>query len=98
MGRWWADDGTAEIDIVALGEGTILLGECKWSKSPVDYDILDSLIGKAQIFRGRERGRRLSSERIRYALFSRSGFTPRLVARAEAEGVLLCSLDDLGGD
>jgi len=95
VGRWWTDDGAAEIDIVAVGEGTILLGECKWSKTPIDTDVLNSLIGKAQLLRGRESGRRLGLTQIRYALFSRSGFTPRLVARAEAEGVLLCGLANL---
>ncbi|MEM6648295.1 MAG: ATP-binding protein, partial [Bacteroidota bacterium] len=31
VGAWWTSDGSAEVDVVALGsEGQLLVGECKW--------------------------------------------------------------------
>jgi AAA+ ATPase superfamily predicted ATPase len=45
MGRWW--DRNEEIDLVAIGEDTILFGEVKWSRKPVGTDIYKALRTKA---------------------------------------------------
>lgn len=95
VGSWWADDGADELDIVALGEKEAVLGECKWSGRPVGTDVLDALIEKAGVFKRDEGVRWLELDRVHYALFSRSGFTPELLARAEAESVLACDLAEL---
>ena len=40
-GRYWSRDGSLEIDVVAeLEDGSYLLGECKWSSSPVGPGVL----------------------------------------------------------
>lgn len=91
VGRWWTRQ--AEIDVVALADEGVLLGECKWSTHPVGLNVLDALRARAEVFR-RETGM-ATGEPVWYALFSRSGFTPDLLAEAEAERVVLVSADDV---
>ena len=91
VGRWWTRH--AEIDVVALGEEGVLLGECKWSTRPVGMAVLSALRARSELFRG-EIGM-APDEPVWLALFSRSGFTPDLVAEAKAEGVLLVTAEDV---
>ena len=91
VGRWWTRQ--AEIDVVALGEEGALLGECKWSTRPVGLGVLSTLRARSELFRG-ETGMG-PDEPLRLALFSKSGFTPDLLAEAEAEGVLLATAEDV---
>lgn len=82
VGNWWGRN--EEIDVVAIGDDAVLFGECKWTTKPMGENLLDDLVRKAQplISQGK-----WSS--VYYALFARSGFTPALAARAEAESLLL---------
>ncbi len=89
VGSWWNE--REQIDVVAIGDSDILLGECKWSSRPVGTNILDELFRRSEVI-----ARSGSWIRIHYILFSRSGFTPALRARAEAEGVILIGVDELG--
>ena len=91
VGRWWTRQ--AEIDVVALGEEGVLLGECKWSTRPVGRDVLNALRARGELFRGATGMG--PDEPLRLALFSKSGFTPDLLAEAEAEGVLLATAEDV---
>jgi len=91
VGSWW--DSRDEIDVVAIGDESILLGECKWTRRPVGETVLDDLLRRAQRFRTST-----SLPPTRHALFAQSGFTPGLQTRAKEEGVLLASLDDLLAD
>lgn len=88
IGAWWARD--EEIDVVAVGGDTALFGECKWTARRVGVNILDDLKRKAYPV-VQEGG----WERVRYALFSRSGFTAALGRRARDEGILLVGPEDL---
>jgi len=88
VGRWW--NRQQEIDVVAIGEGAALLGECKWSRQAVGVNILDDLKQRAQPLAEQQEW-----DSVRYALFSRSGFTPALQKRAAGEGVLLVDLPEL---
>lgn len=86
LGAWWRDRN--EIDLVALdGPSIVLVGECKWTQSWVKLGDLYELKRKAQILG--------ASPDVRFALFSRSGFDPHLVALAAEEGVLLYTVADL---
>jgi hypothetical protein len=88
IGSWW--DDRDEIDVVALGDSRVLLGECKWTARPLGTNVLDDLQVKAQRFlQGKE------TVDVRYVFFAHSGFTPALKQRAETEGILLVSLADL---
>ena len=69
---------------VSDADGALLLGECKWSVNPVGTDILDDLKRKAVLVDPEGRWPKVS-----YALYAKAGFTPALIARAEAEGVRL---------
>ena len=41
VGRWWNHDASEEVDAVALGDGEILVAECKWGR--VDAGDLEKL-------------------------------------------------------
>ncbi len=90
IGAWWERD--AEIDVLAISrtEKQALVGECKWSVNPVGINILDDLKQKSQALL-----REGEIEQLHYALFSRSGFTPALEVRAQAEGVALYTVDEI---
>ncbi|HET7677766.1 MAG TPA: ATP-binding protein [Candidatus Limnocylindrales bacterium] len=65
VGTWW--QGEDEVDVVGVGASRVeLVGEVKWSRSPVGQDDLELL---------RRRARSLGDGRIRLVLVSRSGFT-----------------------
>ena len=92
---WW--DRDAEIDVLAISytEKKALIGECKWSINSVGVNVLNDLQQKEKIFR--QRGQ---TEELSYALFSRTGFTPALVAQAEEMGVMLFTVEQMvrGGE
>lgn len=86
LGRWW--DSRHEIDLVGMWGGRVtLVGECKWTASPVDEAVLLSLQLKAQKLP-------LDTAPL-WVLASRSGFTPALQRRAQMDNVLLLGPDDL---
>ncbi|MBU1878683.1 MAG: ATP-binding protein [Chloroflexi bacterium] len=82
IGRWWGGyaSGSVEIDILGLNDSTgdMLLGECKWVRQPVGIDVLHALYDKSLQVPWRLKDHR----RPRFAIFSRSGFHPDLLARA----------------
>ncbi len=84
IGRWWTKD--AEIDIVALDEETktACFGECKWSNKKVGEDIYRNLKEKSRLVNWQNNKRT-----DRFMLFSRSGFTKRMIEVARREGVML---------
>ena len=69
VGRWWY--GEDEIDIVGLDSqnSAALFCECKWTESPVGFDVARSLEEKADEVRWRN-GERTEE----FVLFSKSGF------------------------
>lgn len=85
IGGWWR--AANEVDVVGVADaGHLLLGECKWSKRAIGIDILDALVAKTPaVVADLPRPPR----EVRYALWSRSGFTPELTQRARDQGVLL---------
>ena len=86
VGRWWK--GPEEIDIVATSEDTMLFAECKYRNELTDADLIDDLIEKSRLVRTHDMT-------VRYALFSRSGYTKVAEMRAEAEGFELHRFDDM---
>jgi hypothetical protein len=96
IGAWWNNE--EEIDLVAVGEEVLLVGECKWTSRPVGTNILDDLKRKAYLLMGSERkvgATSAAGAQPQYALFARSGFTPGLEAVARDEGILLIGPNDL---
>jgi uncharacterized protein len=89
IGSWWSRDGSVEIDIACADRDRYtLLGSCKWSRQLVDEHVLEALMRSRDAIEGRAAGAKL-------ALFARKGFTRSLRRRAEGEGVLLVTSDDL---
>jgi len=82
LGRWW--DGKDEIDLVGLWRGKpMVVGECKWSATPIDMGVLAGLKRKAAKLP--MRGEPL------WVLASRSGFDQEVEDLAAAGGILLVS-------
>jgi AAA+ ATPase superfamily predicted ATPase len=82
VGSWWSR--SAEIDLCAIGDEDILLAECKWWSGPIGLNVLDTLRARAVDVKVPD-----GQRRIHLALFSRSGFTPEVVAVAHKESLLL---------
>ena len=90
--RWWGSPSkgtTAEIDLIGsvgnTGKTEGLFAECKFTNRIVDIDDLLRLKEHAGYVRG--------FDVKHYAIFSRSGFSDRLIERAEVEEISLISLD-----
>lgn len=83
VGRIW--DRRVEIDVVAIDRKAraALVGECRWRRGKVGPDALDDLMARAAALE------ELEGHKLRYMLFSRSGFTAALTARAKRERVRL---------
>lgn len=90
IGGWW--DRDAEIDVLAinLSEKLALVGECKWTVHPVGVKVLDNLKRKAEILIKNHK-----IKQVKFALFSRNGFTAELEDRSEDEGIRLFTVDSL---
>ena len=71
IGKWWS--ANEEIDLIVTGDHAAMLVECKWTSKPVGVDILSDLERKADLVRAE-----LGEHTLRFALCSRSGFTPAL--------------------
>jgi len=86
IGPWW--DRETEIDLAAVSEENrlLLVGECKWSASPVGVNILEDLKRKAALAAAGQ-----LEVPLHYFLFSKVGFTAELKRIAGEENVTLVS-------
>jgi AAA+ ATPase superfamily predicted ATPase len=84
VGSWWS--AQAQIDLVAVQRDrrSVLLGEARWRRQPMTVADLSALQTKTHHWLGDERG-----WDVWYALYSRDGFTPELVARTAQDSHLL---------
>jgi AAA+ ATPase superfamily predicted ATPase len=94
LGRWWGTNPHTkteeEIDIVGINEklSSALFCECKYRNQLTDIKILNSLIAKAELWKG-------YAHRY-FMLFSRKGFTREVHAAAKQAGnVLLATLEEM---
>jgi hypothetical protein len=92
IGRWWYQHH--EVDIVGLTtDGTMVVGECKFTNSPLDYSALASLEQHAAEIRWSPDGGEVSRE---YALFARNGFTDSVRdAAADRDDLRLFDLPEI---
>ncbi|GAB4536070.1 MAG: ATP-binding protein [Anaerolineae bacterium] len=82
VGSWWR--ANEEIDLMAIGQDSALLVECKWTNRPVGIDILRDLERKARLA-----GAELDTQRLLFGLCARSGFTPQVEEEAARRNDLL---------
>ena len=70
IGRWWGTNpktrNQEEIDIVAVSENDVILGECKWRNAPVDSNVVQTLL---------DRGNLLPYPHKYFYIFSKTDFT-----------------------
>ena len=70
LGRWWGNNPKLkrqeEIDIMTYREDKALFGECKWTNSLVDVDVLTDLIEQSKLFYFKENY---------FYVFAKRGFT-----------------------
>lgn len=77
LGRWWGTNPVKkqqeEIDLMAIGQDAILLGECKWNNSPVGSSVITDLIEQNTLFHYSETW---------FYVFAKRGFTKEAIAMA----------------
>lgn len=90
-GSWWGNNPyekrQEEIDLVALGDDYIILGECKWRNQVMSTMVLDDLLEKSRLFPQSQKN---------FLLFSKNNFSDDLRKRAEGDSrIQLISLEDM---
>ena len=92
LGRWWGNDPKekrqTEIDILAeQDKDTALFGEGKWTNEKVDLGVLETLVGRSELF---------PYEKKHFYLFAKSGFTKGCIDMAKEMGnVVLVSYGEM---
>lgn len=95
IGSYWRNDneGDTEIDVAAVDNQhkRLFLGECKYHAKPVDVAVYSALQEKGQ---SKELAAAFKGYEIVYGLFSKSGFTDRLVEMAAENSNLILIQED----
>lgn len=95
IGSYWRNDneGDTEIDVAAVDHQhkRLFLGECKYHAKPVDVAVYSALQEKGQ---SKELTAAFRGYKIVYGLFSKSGFTDRLVEMAAENPNLILIQED----
>ncbi len=93
-GQWWGTNPARrreeEIDIVAVNDSNILVGECKWRNEIMDSSTLALLKERGDLIR---RGRA-----IKYILFSKTDFSEDLKRKAELENIIIVKAHDIANN
>jgi uncharacterized protein len=76
----------AQVDVVGINrmEHTLILGECKWNRHPMDSDVLQTLVEKTEAILPGE-----GTWRVFFLGFARDGWTPQALEYAQKEGARL---------
>ena len=95
IGSYWRNDneGDTEIDVAAVDNQhkRLFLGECKYHAKPVDVAVYSALQEKGQ---SKELAAAFKGYEVVYGLFSKSGFTDRLVEMAAENPNLILIQED----
>jgi len=94
VGSHWSRH--VQVDVVAVNWQTkdMLLGECKWTETPIDKRIIRELVEKKKPKVLKDMA--ISDDwRVHYAFFARRGFTDAARAYAQERGALLIDLPRL---
>ena len=95
IGQWWGTDSAThkevQIDIVAAPiEGKeYIIGSCKYRNEMIGTGEYELLKNYANVFG--------KGDKYHFYIFSKSGFTPSLIQKAEEDGVHLITLSELYG-
>lgn len=89
IGAHWGEGGQVDVVAVSWTQKQMLLGESRWGNDPAGPAMLQELMVKAKrVVPGQD-------WQVRYAIFSRSGFTASARQGAETVGALLVDLEAL---
>lgn len=81
IGRWWGNNPKLkrqeEIDLMAFEDDNVIFGECKWTNSLVDTDVLNDIVTQSEIFHYKH---------IYFYIFAKRGFTDRCIKKAKDMG------------
>jgi len=86
IGSWW-NRQREEIDICAEGEHTVLLGEVKWNKKPIDKRWAENLLRKSSYVK--------TNKEKKFVMFSRNGFDDECMAYMNEHNIFFFTLKDL---
>ena len=91
IGRWWGNNPLEkrqeEIDVMTVRQDCALFCECKWTRAPAEAGVLADLVRRADIF---------SYGKKWFWVFSKNGFTERLLAEAGRQpNVRLVSFEEM---
>ena len=96
VGSYWLNDfdGNTEIDVMAVDHQNkqIFAGECKYHAKPVDAPVYYAL--KEKVANAVEICRAFSGYSVIYGIFSKSGFTKRMIDAAEETSELILINED----
>ena len=90
IGRWWGNNPKLkrqeEIDLMAYEGSSAIFGECKWTNSLVDTDVLNDIVRKSRMFH---------YNHIYFYIFAKRGFTEQCIKKAQSMGnvELICFQD-----
>lgn len=91
IGSYWLNDldGDTQIDVMAVDQQNrrIFAGECKYHNKPVDAPVYFALEEKVQ--KSADLKATFPGYQVLYGLFSKSGFTPRLLELAQGNPELI---------
>lgn len=91
IGSYWLNDldGDTQIDVMAVDQQNrrIFAGECKYHNKPVDAPVYFALEEKVQ--KSADLKAAFPGYQVLYGLFSKSGFTPRLLELAQENPELI---------
>ena len=81
IGRWWGNNPKLkrqeEIDLMAFEDDNVIFGECKWTNSLVDIDVLNDIVTQSEIFHYKH---------IYFYIFAKRGFTDHCIKKAKDMG------------
>ena len=96
IGSFWSNDSTAstEIDVMAVDHQNrrVFAGECKYRSTPLDLPVFYDLRDKVRT--SEELQKTFMGYEIIYGLFSKSGFTGRLLEESRQNPQLFLIFED----
>ena len=100
IGSYWHNDLNAdtEIDVAAVDRQNkrLFIGECKYHQKPIDLPVLTALQQKVAASTDLQNSFIRQGYQVLYGLFSKSGFSDRLIAFSkECDDLLLINEDQI---
>lgn len=81
IGRWWGNNPKLkrqeEIDLMAFEDDNVIFGECKWTNSFVDIDVLNDIVTQGEMFHYKH---------VYFYIFAKRGFSDKCIKKAKDMG------------